>query len=293
MPEPPPLDIVTVGHFVIDLLSPPGALRPKTSLGGPPTFVSLSASKLGARVGVISTVGQDFQRMLAWLRERNVDVSRVRIVEDAFTTSYQLTYGGKGRRLRLRTQAPRIELRDVPECLRARAVHVAPVADELHAEVILQLKKKVQLLSIDPQGFLRKLGQRGQVTLETPKDTAFLEHCDVFKSSLHEARVLTGHSRLAVCIERIRECGVGVVLITMGKNGLRACFGNDVYHVPACKPKGFRDPTGAGDTFIGGFLAEYVRDSDPLWCCCVGSAAASFVVENVGSKRFGEKSAVY
>ena len=54
-----------------------------------------------------------------------------------------------------------------------------------------------------------------------------------------------------------------------------------------------RDPTGAGDAFIGAFLAEYVSGKDPEWCSCVGSAASSFVVEGIGPAVFGEKEETY
>jgi sugar/nucleoside kinase (ribokinase family) len=53
------------------------------------------------------------------------------------------------------------------------------------------------------------------------------------------------------------------------------------------------DPTGAGDVFIGAFLAEYIRTKDPVWCACVGSASASFVVEGIGPERFGERQETY
>ena len=53
------------------------------------------------------------------------------------------------------------------------------------------------------------------------------------------------------------------------------------------------DPTGAGDVFIGAFLTEYISQKDSLWCACVGSAAASLVVEGVGPTFFGEKEEVY
>jgi sugar/nucleoside kinase (ribokinase family) len=53
------------------------------------------------------------------------------------------------------------------------------------------------------------------------------------------------------------------------------------------------DPTGAGDAFIGGFLAEYVQGKDCSWCSCVGAAAASLVVEAVGPLHIGEKEQIY
>ncbi|MCW4055570.1 MAG: carbohydrate kinase family protein [Candidatus Bathyarchaeota archaeon] len=286
-------DVVTVGHFVMDIIDSPRIPQPKVSLGGPPAFVSLAASKLGARVGVISKVGGDFQRKLAWLRENNVDVSHVHVVEDAPTTSFILTYTDGGRRLQMKNRAPQIGLEDIPTALHAKAIHVAPVAGELPTEIIPKLKERTPVLSIDPQGFLREFDHTGRARLRGLGDATFLQHCDVFKSSLREAKVLTGHSKLAASIDKIREWGVETILVTMGKKGTLARFADEFYHIPACTPTAVKDPTGAGDAFMGGFLAEYTRGREPVWCCCVGSAAASFVVEEVGSRRFGEKTEVY
>jgi sugar/nucleoside kinase (ribokinase family) len=286
-------DIVTVGHFVKDLINSPKIAGPKVGLGGPAAFVSLAANKLGARVGVISKVGGDFHRRLAWLSENNVDVSHVHVVEDALTTSFILTYTDGGRRLQMKNKAPPIGLEDVPASLHAKAIHVAPVAGEVPAEIIPKLKERTPILSIDPQGFLREFDHEGRARLRELEDTGFLRHCDVFKSSLREVKALTGQSKLAASVDKIRELGMEIALVTMGRKGTLAYLAEEFYHVPACKPRVVKDPTGAGDAFMGGFLAEYTRGKEPVWCCCVGSAAASFVVEEVGSRRFGEKTQVY
>jgi len=125
------------------------------------------------------------------------------------------------------------------------------------------------------------------------EETSFLQHCDIVKASLQEVKALTGCSKLLASVDKIREQGVQMILVTMGNRGALAWFGEELYHIPACKPKAVKDPTGAGDAFAGGFLAKYTRGREPGWCCCVGSAASSFVVEKVGSRRFGEKAEVY
>jgi sugar/nucleoside kinase (ribokinase family) len=66
-----------------------------------------------------------------------------------------------------------------------------------------------------------------------------------------------------------------------------------VYNIPPCSSRVLVDPTGAGDAFIGGFLTEYIRQKDSLWCACVGSAAASLVIEGIGPTFFGEKEEIY
>ncbi|MFP3985342.1 MAG: PfkB family carbohydrate kinase [Candidatus Bathyarchaeia archaeon] len=286
-------DIATISHFVIDLITSPKISCPTPTLGGPPTFVSLTASKLGAKVGVVSKVGKDFHRHFVWLRKNNVDLSHVQVFNDSLTTSFILRYDGNKRALRLKANAPPLTLKDVCALTNAKAIHVAPVANELSAEMVQQLRAKTDLLSIDPQGFLRDFDKTGNVKPKILRDTSFLQNCDVLKSSIDEVKLVTGNPQLRASMRKIRELGVKTALVTMGRKGTLAYIDKDVYHIPSCKPKMLKDPTGAGDAFIGGFLAEYIGGKEPVWCCCVGSAAASFVVEEVGAQRFGEKNEVY
>jgi hypothetical protein len=68
-------DLVTVGHFAIDLITSPKITKPKQTLGGSPTYVSLAARKLDTKVSVISKVGEDFSdRYIAWLKANGVDL---------------------------------------------------------------------------------------------------------------------------------------------------------------------------------------------------------------------------
>ncbi len=287
------LDLVTVGHFVLDLIISPRIANPQVTLGGPPTFVSLAASKLGTSVGVVSKVGKDFPKHFSWLRESGVDISHVKVAKSASTTSFKLTYNRGRRRLQLRNKAPRIFPEEIPASLHARVIHVAPVVDELSVEILGKLRDRASLLSIDPQGLIREFDENGYMKPKRLDDVTFLQHCDIFKSSLGEIKTMTRCSKLEEAMKNISELGVRIVLVTMGAKGIKAHFGGESYHVSACRPEVLKDTTGAGDAFIGGFISEYIQNKDPVWCCCVGSAAASFVVEGVGPERFGEKSRVY
>jgi adenosine kinase len=79
----------------------------------------------------------------------------------------------------------------------------------------------------------------------------------------------------------------------MGQKGSVLFFEETKYSIPPCKSARIVDPTGAGDVFIGAFLAEYIRKKDCLWCACVGSAASSLVIEDVGTSFFGHKEEIY
>jgi len=287
-------DIVTVGHFAIDLISSPKITTPKPTLGGPPTYVSVSARKLDARVSVISKVGEDFSsRHIAWLNANGVDLSGLKGVKGASTTRFILKYTNWKRQFQLKSRAPPILPEDVPTSLQAKAIHVAPIANEISQNLVDKLRTLTNLLSLDPQGFVREFDTKGNTRLKRWDDQQVLEQIDIYKSSSREIRMVTGLADLRLAMEKIQGYGARVVIVTREMKGSKLLFDGKFHDIPACKPKIVRDPTGAGDAFIGAFLAEYVRGKDPVWCACVGSASASFVVEGVGPKVFGSKEEIY
>ena len=287
-------DLITVGHFAIDSILSPKIGVPSHTLGGPPTYVSLAARKLNAKVSVISKVGEDFSEdYIEWLNAKSIDLSGLKHIKNALTTRFVLRYENEERQLRLQSRAPPITPEDVSSSLKARAIHVAPIANELSADVVDKLRTSAETLSLDPQGFVRRFDENGNVFLKRWKDPHILEQSDLYKSSLNEIRMVTGLTDLRLAMERIRDYGAKIVIVTKGIGGSTLLYEKKFYEIPACKPRVIRDLTGAGDAFIGAFLAEYIRGTDPVRCMCVGSAAASFVVETIGPSVFGEKKDIY
>jgi len=287
-------DLVTVGHFAIDTIVSSRKMDSKTALGGPPTYVSVAAAKMGAKVSVISKVGDDFPKeYLTWLKNNKVGLSGLKHVSNACTTRYVLEYKNWERQLRLTSQAPSISPADIPRSLQSSTVHVAPIANEVSDEVISKLRKSAKVLSLDPQGFVRSFDKKGNVGVKKWRNPEALGQIDVFKSAIHEIQAVTGIQDLKPAMKKIIDYGPRIAIVTGGMRGSTLLFENQFYNIPVCKSKIVVDPTGAGDAYVGGFLAEYVWGKDVLWCACVGSAAASFVVEAVGPVRFGEKHEVY
>jgi sugar/nucleoside kinase (ribokinase family) len=286
------IDLVTVGHLAVDTITTPTAAVPRQALGGSPTYVSLAAAKLGAKVSIISKVGGDFpEEYLEWLRGSGVGV--LGLVRGGVSTRFALDYGKRWeRRLRLVSRAPSILVSDVPQ-RKSRAVHVGPIVGEVSADVVLRLRRMGKVLSLDPQGFVRSFDGKGNVSLKRWNAADVLSKVTVFKSTVEELGVVTGKSDLREGVREVAGCGVRVVVVTRGLRGSTLYFDEVFYEIPACKPRVVVDPTGAGDVFVGGFLAEYLACTDPVWCGCVGSAAASFVVEGFGPERFGERDEVY
>ncbi len=288
-------DLVTVGHFAIDTISSPKLIPERTALGGSATYVSLAAARLGAKVSVISKCGKGFpNQYLDWLRSNQVDLSGIKRIESGVTTRFALRYQREHkRRLQLKALAPAITTNDIPNTLQAQAIHVAPIANEVSISVVRKLGKLAPLLSLDPQGFVRDFNANGNVRPKRLKTEPILELIDVYKSSQDEMRRITGIANLRQAAREIHDHGVKIVIVTRGLRGSTLLFEGVFYNVAACKPQVVLDPTGAGDAYIGAFLAEYLRGEDPYWCACVGSAAASFVVEGVGPERFGNKEETY
>jgi len=289
-------DIVSVGHLCIDSISFPNRPLPYIILGGSAAYVSLAARRLGASVYIISKVGGDFpEAYLWWLNQEGVNLAEVAKLKQEKTTRFELKYNSdlSNRVLRLTSKAPPITVEDLQKTIKAKVVHLAPIANEISYEVAEKLAKSAEVLSLDPQGLVRAFDENGFVANEPLKDKRILELIDVYKSSQDEIEAVTGVADLKAAIRAVHDFDVEAVIVTLGAKGAVLSVEGTAYEIPAYTPNKLVDPTGAGDAFIGGFLAEYVRGKEILWCGCVGSAAASTVVEGVGPTFLGDRDEIY
>jgi sugar/nucleoside kinase (ribokinase family) len=289
-------DVAVVGHFAIDTIRLPSRSSPFVVLGGSVTYVSFVAKRLDAVVSIISKVGGDFpEAYMWWLREEGIDLSSVTRLANEQTTHFELGYSAdlSNRTLKLKSKGATITPSDLPCFLQAKAVHIAPIAGEISYEVVEKLKGCAEVLSLDPQGLLRRFDKKGKVTARAPVDKRLFSLINIYKSSLDEITKLTGNSDLNSAIDAVHDFGVKTIIVTLGAKGSVLSVERTLYEVPACDSRVFVDPTGAGDAFMGGFLTEYIRQKDSFWCACVGSAAASLVVEGIGPTFFGEKEEIY
>lgn len=290
------LDIVSVGHFSLDSILLPNRKSPAVVLGGSAAYVSIAASRLEARVGIVSKVGGDFPEAYRWwLGQEGISLSGLTRVEDAKTTRFELVYNSdlSDRILFLREMGPSLTIDDLPSPLHASAIHVSPIVGGISYDIIERLKQCAGVLSLDPQGFVRGYGENGEARYATLADKRILGLVDIYKSSLDEIRAVTDLPDLDSAIKGLHDCGVRIVIVTLGSKGAVISTEGARYDIPAIKPAKVVDPTGAGDAFVGGFLAEYVNGENIVRCACVGTAAASFVVEGIGPTCFGDKTQVY
>lgn len=289
-------DVAVAGHFAVDTLILPTRTSPFKILGGPATYTSFAAKRLDAQVAVVSKVGADFPQAYLWLLEQEgINIQNVVRQPDEPTTCFELAYKEdfEDRKLKIKSKGTPITLDDLPKDFHAKAIHLAPIANEITLEVAEQLKKCAGCLSVDPQGLLRRFDAEGNVSDTATVDNHIFSLTNIYKSSQAEIYRLTGESELKPAMRALHDVGVETVIVTMGIKGSVLSVEGAMYNIAACPSQVLVDPTGAGDVFIGGFLTEYVRDKETLWCAAVGSAASSLVVEGLGSTYFGSKEEVY
>jgi sugar/nucleoside kinase (ribokinase family) len=289
-------DIAVVGHLSIDTILLPSRTAPFIILGGAATYTSFAARRLDATAAVISKVGGNFpEAYLWWLGQEGIDLSAVKKLAGEPSTCFELAYSKdlSERSLKLKSKGPALTVEDVPKDFHAKAIHIAPIANEIPYELVERLKECADVLSVDPQGLIRSFDEAGNVTENAEVDNRIFGLVNIFKSSQNEIYALTGETEIKPAIKAIHDVGVETVIVTLGAKGSVLSVEGAQYNIDACPSQVLVDPTGAGDVFIGSFLTEYLRDKESLWCASVGSAAASCVVEGIGSTYFGNKEEIY
>ena len=283
---------MVAGHFAIDKIEI-GKERRIIRIGGPPFYSAIAASRLGVKVIVLSKVGGDFpQNYLKILENEGIDIASLQIIEDAKTTSFAIKYVDDRREMRLQALCRELLPEDFSVDVKVKVVHVAPITGEIPYKTFEKLRKNANIVCLDPQGFIRRFDEKGNVRLREWRDRRFLEKVSILKADEKEALRISGSSDLCMAAKKIAEYGVETVIITMAEKGAILLYDGEIQKIPAY-PTRVIDPTGAGDVFIGAYIAEYIKKKDPIWCACVGSAAASILIEKSGLLRFGFKNEIY
>ena len=275
-------DLAVVGHIVRDHIYQGGRAR-AVSLGGPCIYSSLAARALNASVIVVSKVGEDFTRKeFAWIAKHGISTKNIRISTSP-TTCFSIHYRDAERTMRVTRRCDPLSSPDLVGFPAALALHIGPVLDEVPETLAIRLANRNCVASLEVQGYTRQLSSKGLVEPTRWNSARLLKRVDVLKASENELRAMAG----GMSLRRMSKLGPGIILLTRGTKGTVVWSRtNGAYKVPAY-PTRMRDPTGAGDALVGGFLISWVRTGELLWSCAVGSAVASVVVESFGPSNFG------
>ena len=278
--------LVIVGTVAFDAIETPFGKTDKI-LGGAATYISLSASTFGIASGIVSVVGGDFpQKYLSMLNHKNIDTSGIEIVKEGKTFFWSGKYhNDMNSRDTLITELNVLEHFNpvVPEEFKnSEFVMLGNLHPSVQMSVIEQMAKKPKLIVLDTMDFW--------MNVALPELKAVIKKIDVITINDEEARQLSGEYSLVNAAIKIHEMGPKYVVIKKGEHGALLFSEGEMFFAPALPLAEVFDPTGAGDTFAGGFTGYLAKTDDISFsnmknAVIYGSNLASFCVEKFGTER--------
>ncbi len=283
------MSLITVGTMAFDAIETPFGKVDKI-VGGSATYVAYAASQFIKPVQQISIIGYDFpQEEITHLQSLGVQTDGVEVVKDKksffWSGKYHLDMNSRDT---LITDLNVLEdfNPQVPESYQgSEFLMLGNLMPKIQMSVIDQLKTKPKLIVVDTMNFWM------DIALNDLKQV--LKKADVLLVNDAEARQLSDEVSLVKAARKIMEMGPAYLIIKKGEHGALLFHQNQVFFAPALPLEEVFDPTGAGDTFAGGFIGYLAKTRDISFsnmktAIIVGSAMASFCVEKFGPERLKE-----
>ena len=278
--------LLIVGTVAFDAIETPFGKTNKI-LGGSAPYIGLSAAQFDVQSAIVSIVGGDFPvEYLKSLQEHNIDTSSIDVIGD------EKTFFWKGRYLKNMNQRETISTDlnvltkfkpNVPDSFKNSDVvvlgNLSPIDQKA---VISQISNKDALVILDTMNFW--------MDNNLDELLSVLSDVNVITINEEEARQLTGEYSLIKAAKKIFSMGPENVIIKKGEHGALLFSKGNMFFAPAIPLESVFDPTGAGDTFAGGFAGYLTQSKDFSFenmkrAIIYGSAIASFSVEEFGPER--------
>ncbi len=283
------MSVICVGTMAFDAIETPFGKIDKI-VGGSATYIAYAAGNFVTPVQQISIVGYDFpEEEMAELIKRGVSLDGVEIVKDKKSFFWSGKYHmDMNTRDTLVTDLNVLEDFNpvVPDSYQgAEFLILGNLMPKLQLSVINQLKVRPKLIVMDTMNFWM------DIAMDDLKDV--LQKVDVLLVNDAEARQLSGELSLVKAAREIMKMGPQFLIIKKGEHGALLFHEDHVFFAPALPLEEVFDPTGAGDTFAGGFIGHLAKTKDISFenmktAIIVGSAMASFCVEKFGPERLKE-----
>ena len=283
------MSVICVGTMAFDAIETPFG-KVDQIIGGSGTYVAYAASNFVTPIQQISIVGYDFpQAEMNELTKRGVSLEGVEIVKDKksffWSGKYHLDMNSRDT---LITDLNVLEDFNptVPDSYQgAEFLILGNLMPKLQMSVIDQLTVRPKLIVMDTMNFWM------DIAMDDLK--AVLKKVDVLLVNDAEARQLSGELSLVKAAKLIMKMGPQFLIIKKGEHGALLFHKDHVFFAPALPLEEVFDPTGAGDTFAGGFIGHLAKTKDISFenmktAIIVGSAMASFCVEKFGPERLKE-----
>ena len=278
--------LVIVGTVAFDAVETPFGKTDKI-LGGSASYIGLSASQFEVDSAIVSVVGGDFpQAYLDLFSERDIDISSVEMIKEGKTFFWSGRYhNDMNSRDTLATELNVLENFQpiVPETYQDASILVlGNLHPFVQSSVLDQMTNASTLVILDTMNFWMDNALEPLIEV--------IKRVDVITINDEEARQLTGEHSLVKAAQKIHAMGPEYVVIKKGEHGALLFNHSNVFCAPALPLESVFDPTGAGDTFAGGFAgflaqSENISFENMKKAVIYGSTLASFCVEKFGTER--------
>lgn len=287
------MKLLAIGTIAFDAIETPFGKTDKI-LGGAATYIGLSASVLNTDVSLVSVVGGDFpQNYLDLLSKRNINIDGVEIIPEGKTFFWSGKYHNDlNSRDTMATELNVLENFDpkIPEhCQNHEILLLGNLHPSVQLSILNHMKCRPKLVILDTMNFW--MNHTWDLLMKVIAKT------DVITINDEEARQLSGEYSLPKAAQKIHQMGPKYVIIKKGEHGALLFSEGKVFAIPALPLEDVFDPTGAGDTFAGGFAAHLAATGSISFenmktAIIIGSAMASFTVEKFGTERLLEVSPI-
>jgi sugar/nucleoside kinase (ribokinase family) len=280
------MSLLVVGTVAYDAIETPFGKTDKI-LGGAATYISLAASYFTKHINLVSVVGGDFDKKhLKLLQQHHINIEGIQIKENEKTFFWAGKYHiDMNTRDTLETQLNVLSTFNpiVPEKFRSPDfLMLGNLMPSLQMKVLDQMINRPKLVVLDTMNFW----------METALDDLLkvIDRVDVLTINDEEARLLSKEYSLVKAAQKILALGPKYLIIKKGEHGALLFNKDQVFFAPALPLEEVFDPTGAGDSFAGGFIGYLDRTKDVSFenmkrAIIFGSAMASFCVEKFGTER--------
>lgn len=281
------MSLLTVGTVAFDAIETPFGKTDKI-VGGAATYIAWSASYFSKKVNIVSVIGDDFDmNELELLRKRGVDTTGIEVKEGkkSFFWSGKYHLDMNSRDTLITDLNVLLEFNPVipQDYYNSDILLLGNIDPALQMRVIEQLPARPKLVVMDTMNFWMT-----PAFINTLHQV--MKKVDVLAINDAEARELSGEYSLVKAARKIMKMGPAYLIIKKGEHGALLFHDNEVFFAPALPLEDVFDPTGAGDTFAGGFCGFLDKSRDISFenmkrAIIYGSAMASFCVEKFGAER--------
>jgi sugar/nucleoside kinase (ribokinase family) len=283
------MSILVVGTVAFDAIETPFGKTDKI-VGGAATYICLASSFFANKLNLVSVVGDDFpSNAIQMLKDKNVNTKGLQIKEGEKTFFWSGKYhNDMNTRDTIDTQLNVLETFDpiVPDEFKdSEFLMLGNLMPSVQKKVLEQMKKRPKLIVLDTMNFWMDL------FMDDLKEA--LKEVDVLTINDEEARQLSAEYSLVKAAKVILAMGPKYLIIKKGEHGALLFNNEEVFFAPALPLEEVFDPTGAGDSFAGGFIGYLAKTNDISFenmkrAVINGSAMASFCVEKFGTQKLTE-----